>query len=501
LSAFGGEWTRQAPPVQVRAYTGRMSSTIPSSAKPLRLLAEQALSRTAGAPLIGGNALQLLIDAAAHFDAWLKAIRDAQQRVLLENYIFRDDDIGRLFRDALTERAGAGVMVLVVADWLGCFGQSSRAFWAPLRAAGGQVRVFNPPRLGEPFGWISRDHRKLLVVDGSYGSLSGVCISAKWLGRPAHAIPPWRDTGVELRGPAVAELEEAFVQSWNAAGPPLPAFSPNSARHMGSVALRVIATQPASGSVYRLDQLIAAMAHRTLWLSDAYFVGVTPYVQALVAAARDGVDVRLLVPGTSDIPAVARMSRSGYRPLLKAGIRVFEWNGSMLHAKTAVADGQWARVGSSNLNISSWLGNFEIDIAVEDPDFAGLLAAQYELDLQNATEIVLAPRRFRRGEQIMSSTPRTPRTPRAGGSSGRAAAGALRIANTVRAALGNTRVLGETAGAPWLTTAIVFAVVAVVAVLWPAAIGWPFAALSGWLALNLSIRGWRQRGRNRREDK
>ena len=476
-----------------------MSATAPPSAKSLRLLAEQALSRAAGAPLIGGNALELLIDPAAHFEAWLKAIRSARQRVLLENYIFRDDDIGSLFRDALAERAGAGVMVLVVVDWLGCLGQSGRAFWAPLRAAGGQVRVFNPPRLGEPFGWISRDHRKLLVVDGTYGSLSGVCISAKWLGRPPHEIPPWRDTGVELRGPAVAEFEDAFLQSWNAAGPPLAAMAQDPAAPKGSVALRVIATQPASGSVYRLDQLIAAMARRTLWLSDAYFVGVTPYVLALVAAAHDGVDVRLLVPGSSDIPAVARMSRSGYRPLLKAGIRVFEWNGSMLHAKTAVADGQWARVGSSNLNISSWLGNFEIDIAVEDAGFASLLAAQYELDLQNSTEIVLAPRRFRRGEQILSSTPRTPRTPRAGGSSGRAAAGALRIANSVGAALGNRRVLGEAAGVPWLTAAMVFAALAVVAVLWPAAIGWPFGALTGWLALNLGIRGWRQRSRKRRE--
>jgi cardiolipin synthase len=440
--------------------------------------------------------LGLLIDAPAHFDAWLKAIRAAQQRVLLENYIFRDDDIGRLFRDALTERASAGVLVLVVADWFGCLGQSRGAFWSPLRAAGGQVRIFNPPRLGEPFGWISRDHRKLLVVDGTYGSLSGVCVSAKWLGRPARDIPPWRDTGVELRGPAVAELEEAFVQSWNVAGAVPAVFSPSSAQPVGSVALRVIATQPASGSVYRLDQQIAAMARRTLWLSDAYFVGVTPYVQALVAAARDGVDVRLLVPGSSDIPAVARMSRSGYRPLLKAGIRVFEWNGSMLHAKTAVADGQWARVGSSNLNISSWLGNFEVDIAVEDVGFAGQLAAQYEVDLQNATEIVLAPRRFRRGEQIKSGNPQAPKTAHAGGSSGRAAAGALRIANSVRAALGNTRVLGE-AGVPWLTTAIVFSVIAVIAVLWPAAIGWPFAALSGWLALNLGVRGWRQRERNR----
>jgi cardiolipin synthase len=481
------------------AYTGYMRATAQSHMKPLRLLAEQALSRAAGAPLVGGNALELLIDAPAHFDAWLKQIRGAQRRVLLENYIIRDDEIGCAFRDALVERAQAGVMVAVVADWLGCLGQSRRAFWAPLRAAGGQVRVFNPPRLGEPFGWISRDHRKLLVVDGIYGSLSGVCISAKWLGDRARNVPPWRDTGVAVRGPAVAELESAFMQSWSSIGAALEPFSPAPQRPAGSVALRVIATQPASGSVYRLDQLIASMARRTLWLSDAYFVGITPYVQALVAAARDGVDVRLLVPGSSDIPVVARMSRAGYRPLLKAGIRVFEWNGSMLHAKTAVADGQWARVGSSNLNISSWLGNCEVDVAVEDAGFAGSLAAQYELDLRNATEIVLAPRRYRRGDRILDTSARPPRIRRPGGSSGRAAAGALRIANSVGAALTNHRVLGDVATSPLLLTALVCAAVALMAVLWPASIGWPFGALAGWTALNLGIRSWRQRGRRRRK--
>jgi cardiolipin synthase len=156
-------------------------------------------------------------------------------------------------------------------------------------------------------------------------------------------------------------------------------------------------------------------------------------------------------------------------------------------------------VGSSNLNISSWLGNCEVDVAVEDAGFASLLAAQYELDLQNTTEIVLAPRRYRRGEQILNSSARPPRVPRAGGSSSRAAAGALRIANSVGAALANHRVLGDVATGPLLTTALVCAAVAVVAVLWPASIGWPFGALAGWTALNLGIRSWRRRGQHRRE--
>ncbi|MGA7538841.1 MAG: phospholipase D-like domain-containing protein [Steroidobacteraceae bacterium] len=443
--------------------------------------------------------MELLIDAAAHYEVWLKTIGSAQRRVLLENYIVRDDEVGRAFRDALVERAQAGVLVAVIVDWMGCLGQSRRSFWTPLRAAGGQVRVYNPPKLGEPFGWIGRDHRKLLVVDGICGFLSGVCISEKWLGDPAHNVPPWRDTGVALRGPAVAELEGAFVQSWSCTGQALATLqpAPEPREPAGSVALRVIATEPVHTDLYRLDQLIASIARKTLWFSDAYFVGIAPYVQALVAAARDGVDVRMLVPGTSDTPLVANLSRAGYRSLLKAGIRVFEWNGSMLHAKTAVADGQWARVGSSNLNIASWLGNREIDVAVEDAGFASLLASQYELDLQNSTEILLAPRRYHAGERIQSSAPRPPRVRGAGGSSSRAAASALRIANSVGATLVNHRVLGELSGGPLLLGALTLTAVAVIAALWPASISWPIAALAAWLALNLAIRRWRLRRRRR----
>ncbi|WP_168170888.1 phospholipase D-like domain-containing protein [Rhodanobacter sp. C01] len=467
---------------------------------PGRLLAQQALSRTAGAPLLGGNSAELLIDAAAHYDAWLAAIRGARQRVLLENYIIRNDEVGLAFRDALVERAQAGVFVAVVVDWVGCLGQSRSVFWAPLRAAGGHVRIFNPPQLGQPFGWISRDHRKLLVVDGTLGFLSGVCISAKWLGDPARGVPPWRDTGVALRGPVVAELEAAFAQSWGETGTPLPPLASATAQAAagpaGDVSLRLIATQPATAGMYRLDQLVASLARKTLWLTDAYFVGLAPYVQALVAAARDGVDVRLLVPGSSDIPMVAAMSRSGYRPLLKAGIRVFEWNGSMLHAKTAVADGQWARVGSSNLNIASWLGNHELDVAVEDAGFADKLAAQYERDLGNATEIVLAaPRRRGRSERVRSSQARPPRVRRGGGSSGRAAAGALRIANSVGAALTNRRVLGSTSSGPLFVGALALALLSVITILWPAWIGWPLGVLAAWFAFNLGIRSWRVRKR------
>ncbi len=465
-----------------------------------RPLAEQALSRAAGAPLSSGNSIELLIDAQAHFDAWLAAIRGARHYVLLANYIIRADEVGQTFLDALIERARNGVRVCVTRDWLGCLGQSGTRFWKPLLEAGGEVRVWNPFDPLSPFGWINRDHRKLLSVDGRIAFVSGVCISGKWLGDPKRRIPPWRDTGVTLHGPAVADVEAAFAKTWSIMGEPLPddgLVDPAAIQPAGEVALRVIASHPSSAGMYRLDQLVAALARERLWLTDAYFVGLPPYVRALINAAQDGVDVRLLVPGSSDLPPVAAMSRSGYRPLLAAGVRVFEWNGSMLHAKTAVADARWARVGSTNLNLVSWLGNCEIDVAVEDQDFACALAAQYQQDLENATEIVLSHSRVRRapGEPPRARSPRG--KPGARGSAGRGAAGALRMAHTVSAALNNRVLEGDGAGV-LIGGAILLVAFTAIAALWPRAIAWPLAALSLWIAVGLIVRFARTRWRSRR---
>jgi cardiolipin synthase len=460
-----------------------------------RNTAEQALARAAGAPLSVGNRVDLLIDARANFDAWLEAIASARHKILFGNYIFRNDDIGRRFVAALAERARTGVRVCVLHDWMGCLGQSRASFWQPLRAAGGEVRTFNPFDPLSPFGWINRDHRKLLVVDGRVGFVSGVCVSAAWLGDPARGRAPWRDTGIALRGPAIADLERTFVETWAELGPALPAdalTAANTIAPAGDVALRVIATQPATTGTYRLDQLIAALARERLWLTDAYFIGVAPYVSALINAVQDGVDVRLLVPGASDIPAVATLSRTGYRALLEAGIRVYEWNGPMLHAKTAVADDRWARVGSTNLNIASWLGNCEIDVAIENANFARQLATQYEDDLTHATEIVLNPRHRAR--------PATP-LPRHGlhghGSAGRGAVGAMRMATTLGAALGNRRVLSDAETRPLLGGAALLLAIAIIAALWPRVLAWPLGVLAAWVAVSLAARWLRMRRHHR----
>ena len=474
-------------PVKSVMHGSRQPS--PASFRPL---AEQALSRAAGAPLSTGNRVDLLIDARANFDAWLEAIRDARHNILFGNYIFRDDEVGREFVAALAERAGAGVRVCVLHDWLGCLGHSRSRFWQPLREAGGDVRTYNPFDPLSPFGWINRDHRKLLTVDDRIGFVSGVCISAAWLGDPARGREPWRDTGVALHGPAVADVVRAFAETWAALGEPLPQSPPkNAIEPAGDVALRVIATLPSSAGTFRIDQLIAALARERLWLTDAYFIGVAPYLSALMNASSDGVDVRLLVPGASDIPAVAALSRTGYRALLEAGIRIFEWKGPMLHAKTAVADSQWARVGSTNLNIASWLGNCEIDVAIENENFVRQLADQYEQDLEHATEIVLSRRRAR------PATPPPHHGLRGHGSAGRSAVGAMRMATTLGAALGNRRVLSDTESRPLVGGALVLLGIATVAALWPWALAWPLGALAAWVGISLAARWLRMRTRRK----
>jgi cardiolipin synthase len=253
--------------------------------------------------------------------------------------------------------------------------------------------------------------------------------------------------------------------------------------------LRVVADQSGTAGLYRLDILVAALARKTLWLADAYFAGTTTYVQALTSAARDGVDVRLLVPGRgSDIAVMQAISRAGYRPLLEAGVRLFEWNGPMMHAKTAVADARWARVGSTNLNLASWVGNWELDIVVEDAGFGETMQAQYESDLAGSTEVVLRSTARRR---LRPAWARKDRARGGGGSAPRAAAGAVRIGNALGAALLARRVHGPAERRLLVPAGLGLLVLAAAGWLWPRVVAWPFAILALWLAAGLLLRAAR----------
>ncbi|HSL50260.1 MAG TPA: phospholipase D-like domain-containing protein [Candidatus Deferrimicrobiaceae bacterium] len=475
-----------------------MAEVVSNQARPAFAVIEEAFARAAGTPLVPGNEVRLLRDAGENYPAWLEAIAGARRTVHFESYIIHDDEAGQEFARALKAKAAEGVRVRVIYDWLGAVGKTSRRFWRDLREGGIEVRCFNPPGLSSPFAWVSRDHRKMLAVDGRVAFVTGLCVGHAWVGDPARGIEPWRDTGIAVRGPAVADLEWAFARMWALAGAPiadaeLPARE--SLPPAGDVAVRVIAGMPGTAELYRLDQLIAAAARQTLWLTDAYFVGTTAYVQSLRAAARDGVDVRLLVPGASDIWVLRGLSRAGYRPLLEGGVRVYEWNGPMLHAKTAVADGRWARVGSTNLNLQSWIGNWELDVAVEDEGFAGRMEDMYLDDLGRATEITLT----RRARVVR--TAEVPRLPaRRPGSAGRAAAGAVSIGSAVGAAMTGRRVLGPAEARIMGAAGVALLVLGLVALLWPWAVAVPLAVLAIWLAGSLLFRAWVLR-RERAEEK
>lgn len=463
-----------------------------------RELAQQAFSRASGAPLVGGNRIRLLVDAQENYPAWLEAIGGARHHVCFESYIIHDDEIGRAFAEALAAKAREGVAVRLVYDWWGCLGTASRSFWRNLRGAGVQVRCYNPPRWDSPLGWVSRDHRKTVSVDGEVAFVSGLCVGQMWLGDPPRGIAPWRDTGVEVRGPSVVQIEQAFAALWATLGEPIAdgaLGAREAAAQAGDTALRIVASLPATAGLLRVNELVAALARHRLWLTDAYFAGTAGYMTALREAARGGVDVRLLVPGASDVPLIKPLTRAGYRTLLEAGVRVFEWNGPMLHAKTAVADSQWARVGSTNLNIASWFGNCEMDVLVDDEAFACLMEETYLNDLENATEIVLDAR------HKLSPPSFTRPLPGSGHASvSRAAAGAARIGKTVGAAIANRRVLEPVEGRLALLAGIALLVLAVLFAWFPRAAAWPLAALLGWSALSLLVRGLRLIRRRRARD-
>lgn len=378
---------------------------------------ERALARIADRPRTHGNRAELLVDGSAAYPAMLDLIASARRRIHFENYIIRDDEAGTLFADALMARARAGVEVRVVYDWLGSFGTDGD-YWKALRDAGCQVRPFGRALSRGSANLLARDHRKLLVTDGAAAITGGLCIGEEWGSwTPAEC---WRDTAVLLRGPAAAELDRTFARIWVRAGgeafgraeanapagttalPPPPgggeapppaaetparaaeAFTSNVAEDVG---VRVLEGRPRDARAYRLYHFMATVAERSLYLTMAYPILPLTLRRSLASAARAGVDVRMLVPGTSDLPVVNQAARATYGSLLSAGVRLYEWNGPMLHAKSAVADARLSVIGSTNLEPWGLQGNYELDVELESEGFGEMLERQFMADLERSKEL------------------------------------------------------------------------------------------------------------------
>lgn len=452
-----------------------------------------AISRMSGAPLRSGNKLTLLRNGPATYEDWMGAIAQAKRWVHLENYIFQNDGIGQQFAELLAERVAAGVQVRVLYDWWGCL-DVPNSFWRKMRRAGIDVRVMNSPWRGAPLEIINRDHRKSLGVDGIYASVGGVCIADPWLASSPVTGLPYRDTAVRVEGPAIADLERAFASVWDSAGAPLPHSELPDRAHIpvaGSASARVMAEEPGRLRMLRVLQVLLSGAEHRLWIADAYFL-ISPILrEALMAASQDGVDVRILLPSTNDLPLVGALSRYGYRPLLEAGVRIWEYAGLMMHAKTTVVDGWCARVGSTNLNITGLLTNWEIDLIAENREFAAQMEDMYEDDLQHAREIRLwGVRRPRpRPERPESRAERDARRHKPEGRT-QANATVARVSAAAFGAVGSDalqrheRVVGAAIGASMLSASLVVA-------RFPRVLAWPLSAalaLFGSVSLVRAIR-------------
>lgn len=358
-----------------------------------RPLVQRAIDRAAAARPIPGNRVVLLQDGPQAYGAMLAIIAKATRYIRFENYIIRHDATGWRFARALAERAQAGVSVKVLYDWFGCM-STSRKFWRYLREAGCEVRCFNPPNPFHPIAFFSRDHRKLVVADGGQSVIGGLCIADEWAGEPERGVPPWRDTAVLVEGPASLALDAAFAHTWSLTGAPIADEERTpEVPAAGNAAIRVVVGEPGKERASRVLEYLAAGCRRRLWIVDAYLVPPPRLFEVMALAERDGVDVKLLVPGSSDLPVIRNFTRLGYRDMLRAGMRIFEWEGPMIHAKTMVADGRWTRVGTSNINISSLVGNYELDVVIEDPELAQAMELQFRRDVGASVEVVRRSRR------------------------------------------------------------------------------------------------------------
>lgn len=353
---------------------------------------EHRMKRFASADISAGNSLTLLRDGREAYPQMLRLIEEAQSTVVMEQYQFMADEVGDRFVEALAAAGRRGVEVRLIVDWFESSVLAPRRM-KRLRNAGVEVRWFNRPSpLRRWFGILPRDHRKLLVADGTRAVTGGIGVGRMW---EDGKKPAWRDNGVLVEGPAVGDLAEAFEAMWRRSGKNgWNRFDVTSELHgSGEIEGRdgivaVAKGAPSHFTVSRAMQVLSVMATKRFWIWDAYFVPApAAEADALAAAARDGIDVRLIVPSRSDPGWVRPLTRSYYKLLTEAGVRIFEWEKGMVHAKSSVVDGEWARIGSTDMNPLGVAINFELDLFVLDRAFAETLEAQFLADLEECREM------------------------------------------------------------------------------------------------------------------
>jgi cardiolipin synthase len=419
-----GTPAERSPDLPGDAAPGRATGLTPAAPllpEPVRTRTHaRALWRIASADVSSGNRVTLLRNGTDAFRAMLDGIEQARERVDLEQYIYRRDETGTRFRDALVAAAKRGVQVRVLLDWVGRMG-CPLSFFGPLREAGGEVRAFNPPGFRAWLGVLPRDHRKLQVMDREIGITGGIGIGDQWRrGMLRKRSSPWRDTAVCIAGPAAADMADSFQRMWERARGERPMWRPGvripRATHLDPAhdppsLVGIVEGEPGRLRISRALQMQALAAERTIWIASAYFAPAWSEAEALAGAARDGVDVRVLVPSRYDHPWLRTLLEPYIRRLIGSGVRLWEWRGEMMHAKTSVVDGRWVRVGSTDFNALGVAINYELDAVIEDRALGAQADAMFLEDVERSREIFV--RRFYpagaiRGSGARAAAPSTP---------------------------------------------------------------------------------------------
>lgn len=344
------------------------------------------LRRIDDAPILPGNRVDAFFRGENAFEAMGQAIDAAREEVLVESYILKDDSTGHAFLDAVGRAAARGVAVRVLADAWGSL-TTRRSFWKEMKRRGVEARLFNPlfPHLlFQPF----RDHRKILVVDRRVAFTGGMNIADEYGSGIGSSTGPWRDTHARVEGPAAWELAVVFSEAWRRAGGSLE-FDPLSPPTAAGASILVLDSRPGRGYEETASALAAIVgaAREKVWITNAYFAPRARAVRVLGAAVRRGVDVRLLLPGKSDVPLVRHAGHGYFRALLRLGVRVFEYGDAILHAKTLVADDFVSVVGSTNLDFRSFHFNAEANVVILDAPTGRAFADAYREDLTRSLEI------------------------------------------------------------------------------------------------------------------
>lgn len=366
------------------------------------LQARAALEEAAtGSPLIAGNNVTLLYDGPQTMTAMMTAIKNAKDNINLETYIFEQDELGLRFADLLIAKQTEGVAVNILYDAIGTIG-TPKEFFERMRQAGIHLVEFNPVNPLKRFGsWElnNRDHRKILVVDGRIAFTGGVNISdtysrgSLFRSKSRSGLQTgWRDTHIRIEGPAVAALQMVFIDGWESqkAGELVERNYFPQLQPAGDRIVRVLASSPVSNhEIYRAYVMAMQQATKSIHLTAAYFVPDVQIVAALKDAAARGIDVKLVLSGVSDSGLVRHAGQSFYAELLAAGVKLFQLKVSVLHAKTAVIDGVWSTVGSTNLDTRSFLHNNEVNVIVLGDEFGASMESAFAEDLRDSTEVTV----------------------------------------------------------------------------------------------------------------